>query len=139
MITNCTHCNIEFKSKEKSAKFCSRSCAASFNNKGVRRNPLSIRRTCECGNVKDPKSTRCNSCKLDSMKELSFEKTIKDLTIGIDTTIKFNSIRKHARKVMIWNNIPKTCTLCKHNEFDAVAEVCHIKPLSSFEETTTLR
>jgi hypothetical protein len=139
MIKICNQCNEEFNTRDCRSKFCSRSCAASFNNKGVRRVELSTKRLCACGNKKDTKSPRCNECKLQSIKNDYLNKTIKEAIVYNDTTIKFNSIRLHARKTMVWNNIPKTCKLCTHNEFDAVAEVCHIKALSSFPDTALIK
>lgn len=70
---------------------------------------------------------------------MTLNKSISDFITSKDTTIKFNSIRHHARKTMKWHKIEKTCKLCKTREFDQVVEVCHIKALSSFPETALIK
>jgi hypothetical protein len=45
MEVNCKHCGKRFNG-EKRSKFCTRSCSASHNNKGVCRNPKKERGTC---------------------------------------------------------------------------------------------
>ena len=55
-MKQCLNCESEFVSKYKEAKFCSRSCAATVNNRGVRRNYVD-------GSSIDNVTLRCYFCK----------------------------------------------------------------------------
>jgi predicted nucleic acid-binding Zn ribbon protein len=58
MNTNtCLHCSQEIKPKR---KFCSRSCSASYNNKGVRRHGEGPKKCLHCG--EDTKSSQRKYC-----------------------------------------------------------------------------
>lgn len=46
----CKHCDKEIPYNKRQNKFCSQSCAASFNNKGVRRNGEEPKNCLDCGN-----------------------------------------------------------------------------------------
>ncbi len=129
---NC-NCKIEIKSNErvydiKKKKFCSHSCAASFNNKGICRNPKKLN-ICECGSAKSKNSKICRQC----YKNILLNKTLGEIINGKKySTVLLASIRGMARTLLEESNIEKKCILCTHNEFNKVLETCHIKGIMSY-------
>ena len=54
-IKQCQYCNLDLSYKKRNNKFCNSSCAASFNNKGIRRNySLGTRKIKICPNCGKP-------------------------------------------------------------------------------------
>lgn len=77
---NCKQCGKETSNP----KFCSTSCSASFNNKGIRRHGESKRRVCpSCGGSKCETSKVCSDCRVKS----EYKGKITDWKAGILTGI----------------------------------------------------
>ena len=112
--TNCVHCN----NSTTNPKFCSRSCAAKFNNKT------------------SPKRAKTEKRKIRDSNRLEREnKTLGDYIYR--STYKSNvygNIRHMARLVVA--DIPNVCINCGYSRH---VEVCHIKAISTFPHTTKLK
>jgi 5-methylcytosine-specific restriction endonuclease McrA len=126
-MTLCTTCNKETTNP----KFCSRSCSAINSNK------ISIKRR---------KTNKCKKCSCLIYKGINYCKscyTIKsnDPNITISELIykkhhrssAYALIRAKARKAV--KHLEKKCSKCS---YDKHVEVCHIKPISSFCNTSTI-
>lgn len=138
-MKNCKNCNTELKGSDQKL-FCSQSCSASFNNKGITRNPKNPNKTCSCGNKKTKISISCNSCKLQRISDITLDKPISALyEFSGGSSTKYNRIRIHARRLMKLHRIQKHCAKCNHNEFDSIVEVCHLRQLNTFPDNTLLR
>lgn len=136
---NCLHCKNEFKQKDVGQKFCSRSCAASHNNKvypkRADKNSDTLKTVCKCGKTKHPRAVVCNICKKENILAEYERATISDYS---DKNFKYRrscygSIRTWARHHMKEWGIEKECKVCGFNHY---VEVCHIKPISEFSTDT---
>lgn len=98
-------------------KFCNHSCSAAFNNKSRKKEKI----------VKEVQK-----------KELVLNYTKEDLKNKYkDNWWKARiPIARKARKIYNSSDKPKQCMMCGYNLH---YEVCHIKPVSDFEETTTVK
>ena len=71
VIVNCMECDVEFNKKNSEIRrsnnhFCTHSCSASFNNKGVQRNKPKDKTCKDCGIIyQGSRSIFCNKCKHD--------------------------------------------------------------------------
>lgn len=135
-MTNCRRCKIEL-TKPDSKIFCSRSCAAIYNNT---RHPKRVRVISSCINCK--KDTEygnrkfCVSCikqrwdKTWPLKPLKFRTLKEELLLNPEKGAnKYNRIRGSLRnefKAVIKKQKCKNCGYDKH------VEICHIKPISVF-------
>ena len=135
---NCLNCNKDTTNP----KFCSRSCAAQHNNKLYPKRK--VRRKCtKCDNiVKSYRHTLCIE-HWDEYQKYRGE-NLKNRTIG--EYRKSNSVKdKHPSWIhacirglcrsWLKHLIKKPCANCG---YDKHVELCHIKPLSSFEDSAKL-
>lgn len=134
---SCKHCGITIKIPigvkvvdVKSKKFCNHSCAAKFNNKGVRR--WGHDNFCDCGKKIHGKSVECINCRRNKI----LYRTLKDVKAA--NYPHWNMVRSHARKVMNSSDLDKTCRFCDHRDFDSVIEVAHVNDITSFDESTLI-
>lgn len=123
---NCLHCHKNTKND----KFCSRSCAASLNNKiHPKRKPENVCIVCNIPIVKRRKY--CPSC--------FYEHNHKDMTLEAaiycnhHRSSAFALVRTRARSIVAKLKIEK-CQMCGYPHI----ETAHIKPISSFPLTTML-
>lgn len=110
-------------------KFCSKSCANSYNNKKFPKRIKKLNK-CKldiCSNVTSGRKLYCESHSPGSGKR----------TIGYYRSRSsrdaqaYNTIRQLARSSYIKSNNPQLCLICNYqNHF----EICHIIPLSSFDD-----
>lgn len=111
----------------KNAKYCSKSCSASANNKtAVRRKPEGKCRSCAT-----PIKTRftwCEKCKPKGPIDMTLKEAIYDRH---HRSSAYALIRSRARSVVK----PKPCYNCGYEKH---TEVCHIKAISDFDENTKL-
>jgi ribosomal protein S14 len=133
--------------------FCSCSCSAIFNNKGVAHNPRKPRkllytRTCvKCGNNfgkykgdKHLSRKLCSKCFpiYSSKPELVVQRTIADYlnakTATGDKQQKYTAIRYMARS-KYKTDLKNPCQQCGYKHH---VELAHIKSISSFPITATL-
>lgn len=137
-INQCFLC----KKQTKNPKFCSRSCSAKVANKKPKRKKK-VRFCSHCG---QPRTTAirnllCHDCCANKQK---FTEAIRQRTIAnyadkeclkkLHTSSKFAHIRGLCRS---WhkNKTKLPCYVCG---YDKHVELAHIRPISSFEPTTTL-
>jgi ribosomal protein L37AE/L43A len=134
-MKNCLNCGLETKNP----KFCSRSCSASINNKGVIRNKSTKNYFCKiCNTTIAPRQKRCNDCKLkvkgNDGKYYNANEITKDLVSTTDTQ-KYRRIRDQARKIAKQAGLIQTCFKC--NYFIHV-ECAHKNGIETFSDNTLL-
>lgn len=118
-------------------KFCSRSCAATFNNKNVTRHGDPNRSICpRCGGKKDKLAKSCSSCRSNQLFLSQGERTLDDIQVNGASKSKWTSVRALARRMMEESDIEKKCTICG---FDVVVETCHIKDIAKFDLNTKVK
>ena len=135
---NCLNCNKETNNP----KYCSRSCAVVHTNKSFPKKKT--KKVCvDCG--KPVISYRYNRCKehhelyqktkFDYRKKLPLKEFWnKDSLINLHQSSKNVYIRQAARKE--FKDLLKKP--CHHCGYDKHVELCHIKPISAFNENNTL-
>jgi hypothetical protein len=150
----CKNCSKPFEKRLSEIKntnnnFCSRSCAAIFNNKGKQKNPPKLRTCKKCGKqyyfsrkkLETSSKAQCPEC-LNLYKLLS--EMLKTLTLA--DYHKRDSIKNkhpswknaHIRGLnRSWNKdlLKFPCQVC---DYDKHIELCHKKSISDFPETATL-
>ena len=120
--------------------FCSRSCAATYNNKLFpKRVPESI---CQmCGKSITRKRTYCRLCwqKIQDQRSiLKWEKcTLKEMKgVGnANAGSRYPYIRALARKKYLLSDKPKHCIICG---YDKHFDVAHVKAVNSFSLDATI-
>ena len=117
-------------------KFCSRSCANSYNNKLKPKRQKKVKLCIICGkpakqyNNSNRTSKYCEDCALSLVKD----HTLKEATYSRHhKSSAFALVRSRARKEM--STLPQICMKCG---YDKHVEVCHIKPIRQFSEDTLL-
>jgi hypothetical protein len=136
---NCLSCNKETINP----KFCSKSCAAKYNNRvSPKRKTKKLCIVCN-SSVKSYRHSRCEKhhqeymeTRFDFIKELSLKdywnkKSLQKLHISS----KNAHIRLLARS-NFKDLVNKSCASCGYNKH---VELCHIKALSSFNENSKIK
>lgn len=126
----CLKCDRTFLKKfseivKSPSRFCSRSCAASYNNSISAKKSLSGECK-QCGVTLSRRYIYCAECR--QLREFQ-NKSIADVICKSNKASKYCRIREHARR--LYQHI----TGCEVCGYDKHVEICHIKPLSSFELT----
>jgi hypothetical protein len=131
-MTICINC----KKQTKNPKFCSKSCAATYNNsKFPKRKPEN--RCIDCNKLITCERKRCEEHYLIWQEN----KKAKDLTLKDAIYEKhhrssaFALIRSRARQVAKKIKIDKECQICGYNKH---VEIAHINPISSFSESVLI-
>lgn len=135
----CQNCEKETKNK----KFCSRSCAAIIHNKIPKRKAK--KRPCqECGDLfflKETNSKFCSRCKIEKklQRENYQEKTLGEFrkkyqNSEVHPSWLNSEIRYAARKFN--KDREKRCSICG---YDLHVEYCHFRPISDFDDKSTLQ
>lgn len=127
-MKKCIFCKIDTTNP----KFCSRSCAVSYNNSKNPKRQKKIRHCTKCG--KDTNSSwqkvrlLCNNCipKMPKTKADFINKRAYQI---------HSQIREKARKLYIASDKPQHCVLCG---YDKHFHVCHIKAIKDFDNTATV-
>lgn len=150
----CKECGEEYgieeylyqrKIKQGSNFFCSRSCAAKYNNKKYPKKKKKVDNTVcpKCARKKYGTSELCKDCET---KQRTIQKRERELGsfIGYDKgkylTHKCQTVRKDARFFMEnESKQEKVCKYCHNHEFDDILEVHHIKSILSFDRRTKLK
>lgn len=136
MLVDCKFCKNSFEKDQARIKntkhnFCCRSCFASWSNTVTKRRQVEG----ACTICSQPISTRhkyCYNCKptLSKMtkKELILERGIADF---------HRAVRDHSRNSYLSAKPVRLmeCFVCKYNIH---VEICHIKPVMSFDEDATV-
>lgn len=111
-------------------KFCSRTCAVSYNNAVNPKRPKT--KKCKCGAFIYSNRSQCKSC----FKATRYHSVDKIADIRCQAKYQKSAvIRSLARRIYKKSNKPKTCYNCG---YDKHYEVAHIKSIKSFPENTTL-
>jgi len=148
MLVTCKYCTKSFDKCQAQIKatknnFCSRSCAASFNNKGKAKNKA-VQRTCiKCKeiyycSVSYRNKKCCMSCRtlsLDVCKNLTIADYINRLSVnGRHSSWAFAHIRESNRR----SNYHLTKLPCAYCTYAKHVELAHIKPVISFNHDTKI-
>lgn len=115
-------------------KYCSMSCAAKIGNKNHPKRKLKGK----CISCNTPISSDRKYCKSCHRKTLiNYDKLLlKDLKTPKGSRNSYHTcIRQHSKSVASSFNMLEKCKICGYNKY---VECCHIKPVSSFPEETTL-
>lgn len=124
----CNHCGKETQNP----KFCSRSCAASCNNRIFPKRKAKEKSCKHCGIEIQAGKTTCNSCN-PSLVDWS-RLTIRDLKEK--SGLHYSSrIRDNARRVFKRSGLETKCKICGYSKH---IEVCHLKPIKEFDEDTPI-
>lgn len=128
-MNECLNCGSETKTK-----FCSKSCAATYNNKiHKKRQPEHKCKKCSCPIVAG--RFYCKDC---SPRKGKHKRSLLEsiYSTQANKSNNYSYIRWHARKVF-WEQegVIKKCQNCG---YDKHVEVCHIKPISAFEKETLI-
>lgn len=127
----CLGCN----SLTENPKFCSRSCAAKYNNKKYPKRKLERTNCSKCGSLIGRKShtdsrTVCNSC---NPSYVDWNNLTLGEVKGVRRYQKHSVIRYNVRNKYFKANPNPTCRKCG---YDKHVEVCHIKPIHSYSLDT---
>lgn len=135
----CCNCHTPYegyKHKRSKNTFCSKSCAAQFNNtKYPKREKTKVCKT--CSNKISSSATYCPEC-ISKGKHLrglpvTASRTIASMIRGRKDSNRYTDIRKHAQ--VQTKDRPKKCVICG---YDKHAQTCHIKEIKEFPKTATL-
>lgn len=115
--------------------FCSRSCAATYNNKNITRK---LTKKCKnCSTLIYASNIYCPNC-IKKGKHLRNNGFIEDNCLGDyqhrSDANRYRAIRDHARKITS-KRIQK-CHIC---DYDKNVETCHIKDIKDFSQGTKIR
>jgi hypothetical protein len=121
-MNKCLTCSINTNN----SKFCSRSCAATYNNKVVIKR-LRTKKCDLCNILIQSKFKYCTECYKSSVLNLN-------TPIGILKNAR-TRIRTHARRIAKDAGLLDKCKICKYT---FRVDCCHIKPVAKFNEHTKL-
>lgn len=138
---NCMNCRKPFEDRiTNDRKFCSRSCAATYNNSHAKPErkfgpSKTVFFNCEiCGC--DVESGRLYCKKHVKTKIFNTNKTLKDvLSSNSYKSNHYSFLRDHSRKVAKAFNILDACLICG---YDKIVQACHVKPISEFSDDTKI-
>ena len=133
---NCKNCTIETANP----KFCSRSCAATYNNKKTPKRSFE-NRCADCQKPNTKSRTYCKECWRKRVEERSMEKwneeTISSIKSGGNSnTSRYTYIRTMSRRKYLASTRPKICAVCGYSIH---IEICHIKSINSFDEDCKIK
>lgn len=127
---NCLNCKTETTNPQ----FCSKSCAATYNNK---KHPKRFKtKKCKSCDTKIMSGrTYCSACY--QAKRVDYNSlTLKELEKDKGSRNRYTTcVRSHARSVANANNLGFKCQVCG---YDIYTECCHKTPVSSFSTDTKL-
>lgn len=115
-------------------KFCSKSCAAEYNNKLYPKRKKT-KRCKSCLSLIDSDRTYCKKCY--DLKRVDFNSiSLKELKQDKGSRNRYTTVvRSHARSVAKKNGFENKCKICNYSTY---VECCHIKSVSSFDIRTKL-
>lgn len=125
----CEYCSKQVIRKPSAIRgkvFCSRSCAATFNNKHVIKRKLT--KQCKtCGKLIRAANTYCKNCfKVNYVADQTLQEAMANETRKAN---RYRKVRLHARKTYLESGRPQLCCNCG---YDKHFEVCHIKDICDF-------
>jgi 5-methylcytosine-specific restriction endonuclease McrA len=125
----CLQCGVETNNP----KFCSTSCAAKYNNR-IRPKRKRRRYFCKsCGVETGNRRNYCTSCNPTKPRDFS---NVTLAEIRSRTRYQANAwIRNLARRAYYASDKPQHCVQCGYSRH---IEVCHLKSIQDFPESTTI-
>ncbi len=124
---NCLNCGVETANP----KFCSRSCAAKYNNRQFPKREKKKFFCEKCGAEATPRRRFCEACNPKAGADWS-KRTLSFARLFLDYNAR---IRQLARKVYYNPGRSKRCVVCGYSKH---VEVCHIKSIQEFLEDTPI-
>lgn len=126
-MNNCLNC----EGKTTNPKFCSRSCAATYNNR-IKPKRAKTHNCIDCGKPITAERKRCREhfllwVKSKEVKDMSLKEAIYE---NHHRSSAFALVRSRARAIAKKLGL-NTCVKCG---YDKHVEIAHIKPISSFSE-----
>lgn len=139
LIKNCCKCGTPTKNP----KFCSSSCAASFNNMITNGHKIGRKQKIKnCKRCKKPiLGNRINVCKtcrpLIKTIDGSYQQAsmVTKEMISTNDTQQYRRIRNQARNIAFDNNLLKSCAYCGYSLH---VECCHKHSIESFPNSTLI-
>lgn len=133
-MRQCEYC----KKITSNPKYCSRSCAATVNNTIHQKRPRVISYCERCGSLVGhgwrKRKRFCDTCN-QNIKDWT-KITLNEHTKRFANRFQFNAhLRNLSRRVYRNSDLPKCCSICGYNRH---YEVCHKKPVASFDDTATI-
>ncbi len=123
----------------KNTKFCSRSCAAVYNNKLFhKRQPEGKCKTCDKPVITTRVFCSANCRRIHQSNvytDTYINKTLAELSREINDQNKYVKVRTNARMIYQHSGRSQSCFFCQYNRH---VEICHIKPISEFSPDTTI-
>lgn len=146
--TACCQCGKQFSRKvseivPSGRTFCSRSCGVSYNSKGVCRNPKRERACSICAAqyfyTRENHSKYCVNCKPQYGHRINHNNTLKETVSKRSLKDRHPSWKSaYVRTACYSLNRAIKDSPCQFCGYATHTELCHIKPVSSFDETATL-
>jgi 5-methylcytosine-specific restriction endonuclease McrA len=141
---NCLNCKEEFEAKDYRQKFCSQSCAATYNNS---KRVDQIKKICpQCENeffvppYNRAKKFCGRECYLLS-EDIKFQKALETKTLAnVKKLTSFQTgqwayVHDNAKRVLSKTDWKWECKNCG---YDKHVEVCHVRSIKEFDLTATL-
>lgn len=124
---NCLNCGTETLNP----KFCSKSCAAQYNNRQFPKRERQVFFCENCGREASYRRRFCADCNPNNganwgTRTLAFVRTFLDYHARI---------RQLARRTYYNSGRPKHCANCGYTKH---LEICHIRPIQDFPEETPI-
>jgi hypothetical protein len=126
MTFKCLNCNNIIASKKNTNQFCSKSCAATYNNKKFPKRKKIIKHCKHCEIEIFDRRTVCDNCNPSIINWSTI--TLQDLS-KIRKYQPYSRIRSLSREWYIKSGAPQQCFICG---YDKTFQVCHIKSIASF-------
>jgi len=123
----------EIRKSKSGNSFCSKSCAAVFNNKKYPKRHRT-RRCGVCNELVRSDSKYCSGCY--RRKHYLEDKTLAEATANRKDNNRYTSIRQVSRKTYLKSDRPKCCAECGYSNH---IEVCHIRDIPDFPPTALVR
>lgn len=140
MELKCNNCNSfvwktpgEIRQSKSGRVFCSRSCAAKYNNKLYPKRELENNCALCCKPIRSA-NKYCNICY--RQKYFLSDKTLEEASAGRKDNNRYTGVRKNAKVVYTQRYGKNLC--CKICGYDKHVEICHIKSISSFTPQTLI-
>lgn len=129
-MIDCITCNKETTNP----KFCSKSCAATYNNKMVPKR-YKTNKCLKCSDLIWKDRTYCRAC-WRTVRNLNWrQKTLGEFRIGNANQYGYPMIRADSRRTYINSGKPM---LCHHCSYDLHVDICHIKDIKDFDDITPI-
>ncbi len=138
-MIHCNHC----QKLTNNPKFCSSACAATVNNRLKNHNKPKKKYCCIACNTllyigwRSKRTKYCNKCRYTKNPNFKDWSTVtkKALYAKLKLHQAHARVRALARETYKKSNKPKLCANCGYDKF---YEVCHIKPIQNFDETSVV-